>query len=250
MNTVVIGGSAAGCGYALEAAEEVLVLEPSINLCGDFAETFRCAPFTVAGPLSPWGETLVNDLRGRNLLTEDGSVSIQPTAALLAKYMIKRDIPVMLQCKAVSITHVGGKYRVEIFNTEGFGQLECDRIIDTGAYCKISGIYARPVKKWLRAMLSPGTQNAPVDGLMKGRFENEYVLSVELPLSADWLEARGMLMKNLRGWDVAVIASRFDWEYEQPVTETPAPNYIWMPSCSFANMLEAFEGGIRCAAAK
>lgn len=261
VNTVVIGASAFGCAYAASHSEDIIILEPSLVLCSEFASTFRCRPVDMSVSFTQQGQEMVHEMLQRNILDSEGNISIPPVTGLFAKQLLAAKVPVMLGCEMVKIT-LTDKYKIDYFNSDGFGSLTCNRLIDTSSLGTLHNSATKyRVTKTLRAALSANESASAIMGYskegifaIKGRFDTEYALCLNLNIADDWIAARKKLssiweklhITSFKGWNIAAICSFFDYEYEHPIAEEITPNFFWIPSCAYSTVMDAFEGGIVC----
>ncbi len=256
---IIIGATALGCAYACENPASCMILEPSMLVGSEFSAVFRCYPVDMGAELSESGQRFRLELLRRNLVDQDGRISIVPVSGMLAERIIEKDIPVQLMARVETVKKTAQGYDILYFGMDGYAHISCGRIIDTTQTGALRGAAEGiAYKKSLSAMLSSDKRHEEYqseDGnvsILQGRFETEQALRVYVKGDADYQHARARLMsewdklseKELDGRRIAAIAAFFDYEYEKPVNRELSKNYTWTPSASYGNVLDAFEAGV------
>ena len=266
---VVIGASVLGCGYALAHSESCVIIEPSMLLAAEFGSAYRLEAAKAPDKCSAETKELYDDMVKRNIL-RNGRMSSIPVSAMLAKRLLYKNVPVIFSACVTDISRSGDGYTVTYFGTDGEKKVDCKRILDTAAtgtlhdecrrfafsknlsamlcFEKKSGLTEQNIK----AIESVRAENVRI---VKGRFRDEYALTLRLDMNADYSEARKAVadcfikLKEdgvISGWRIAAISSFFDYEFEKSIKTEAAENFLWVPSASYSNLFEAFEGGLLC----
>lgn len=261
VQTIVIGATAFGCAYADMHPENCMILESSMLIGSEFSAVFRCNPVNINAELSKSGKDFRDELLRRNLVNEQGRISIIPISGMLSERLVTNNIPVQLMSCIESIDKTEEGYRILYFGMDGYSSVCCKYIIDTTQ----TGTCHALVKnfnyvKSLSAMLSADAlvnmkeickvinDNVSV---MQGRFETELVFRVYTDKNENYSNARESMFlewariseKELCGLRIASISAFFDYEYENHVDVMVDDDFRWIPSASYHDVLEAFEAG-------
>lgn len=246
--TAFLGASAWAAGYtAAHPDEQNVILEQSAVLSPEFAGAFRAD--SIASPTTPEGKLFWDDLLARNLLAEDGRISIPAVTPYFAQVLLSSAATVLLMTHVYAVEESAEGYIVRYINTDGYGTLCCRRLVDTRA--RSGGRITQ------RAMLAGN--GVPIDGydkngirILHGRFDREYILAMDC--TEDGFAARAAYRQrwallchtDFAGWETAALAAFPAREYPTPIWEQHAKNRWYIPSASYPHVMAAYEGGARC----
>ncbi len=261
--TVLIGASAFSAGFVTAYGKSCVVLEPSILIASEFSASFRNIVTADFDALSAEGKKLKDEAVKRNILNDKKEISIIPMSGMLAERFMEKEVPLLLNCAIESIEYKDGEYTVSWFGIDGMSSIRCKYVIDTTSAGVLCGNDEEYTKK-LRAMLCSAlgsepdvyaAENYTDEGIriIRGRFKGEYVFEAEIPRETGFGAARELLVRKweramengLSSWRIASISSYFDYEYKNPVCKR-VQNYYRIPSSSYGDVFEAFEGGLSC----
>lgn len=257
--TAFIGASAWTVGYiSAHSDENSVIIEPTAILSPEFAGAFRAEP--ISKPTTLQGEDFSRDLVTRNLLLPDGRISIPAINPYFARVLLASNAVTLLMTHVYEIIREENGFVVRYVNTDGYGELFCERIVDTRS--------VRGGKATLRAML--GGHGCPIDGysrdgiyVLHGRFDDEYILAMEVQNDADdsyaddtdngpavramyrekWAE---LCHTDFAGWETVTIAPFLAREYPSPICQKISEEEYVCPSASYPDVMAAYEGGVRC----
>lgn len=223
-----------------------VVLEESAILSPEFAGAYRAEPITT--PVTKEGMAFRDDLTARNLLASDGRISIPAVTPHFARTLLASGTTTLCMTHIYETVRTDGGYIVRYVNTDGYGELFCETIMDTRSPVR------EDTRISLRAMLTG--HGCPVDGydkggirVLHGRFDSEYILAMDC--ENDGFAARALYRKrwaqmchtDFAGWETAAIASYLAYEYPAPFAVNVAEEYRICPSAAYSNVMAAYEGG-------
>lgn len=250
-NVLVLGATFLGIGYAA-AHKDSIIIERGENPGPDFIGSADIAPINVNASHSYYAAALVKELEKRNLLDRNGNVHIYPVSGVMSKFVLDNKIQLIMDTRVVSIDKTSDGFDVTVFSLNGFDTIHSKKILDTGAICKLkpkkSGF-----KKYVSASVLGGGEefDTITDSGLKIRhgLHGQSVLSMTVDADCSYTEARlklhEFLSKNIKNSKIASFASEFMYEYNEiGICKNIAENYLWVPSCSYQNLLAAFEAGI------
>jgi len=259
---VIFGATVCGIAAATIKSDKIIIIEKSMLLGSEFISSMN-----IKSCKTPFESELAlafsEDLKKRGLLSENGEFHIFPVSGLLADYLRKSGSSVLLMTDVVSIESCSEGFKVKIYNTDGFSEIFSEKIIDTtseGLFLK--NRYDLAPRKSICAMLLCDSgrdicgYNDEEALILKGKFTNEYVLKVKISSNTDWPEAREILHNYwekqrhtiFAGWKIASVASAFSYDFKEEVSVEVQKGWLWKPSASYADLLSAYEGGVKCAA--
>jgi hypothetical protein len=255
---LIVGATCAGLGNLLAQPGESLLVEASSSLGLAFIEAFR--------PGSGWDaddglDDLARDVRRelieRNVL-KDGRVHLPAVGAVLFDRLHKSGADYLFLTDVCEVKATGDGYEIRLSNRSGESTVSVKRILDTTTCLLSKPEIDIPLKsKRVNANLKPSGEDVPAlpasgDGftLTAGRWDSEVFLSLELPLDADWPQARQALHRfwmarpdTLKGWDLASVATQLVEIPEKAIS--PSENWRHLPSAIFENPLAALAAGAR-----
>ncbi|GHV44468.1 hypothetical protein FACS189492_0870 [Clostridia bacterium] len=262
-DTLILGASAFGCGFAV-TCRDCMVIEPLLLVGSEFAATYRCTPLRISRGLSNEGQKLIEEMLERDILTPDGDLSVSPVSGLLANALLEANVPVLLMSRVNNVVRRDDEWRVSYFGMNGWGHIDCRRVLDTtalGMGFKTGNVPC--ATKALCAMLCADALPNVKDvagfsrgelSVSKGRFADERILKLSVSRDMSYTDARLKMLQQwetlgdsaFAGWRIAAIASMFDYSYEKPIDMTVDKGFRWIPSSSYATVIDAFEGGVTC----
>ncbi len=246
--TVLIGATFYAAAYASVRPEDCLIVERHSFTGSDFAQSAKQCVIPekdYAGDAASFREELFR----RAVIDRDGNAQMVPFAELLSEYIVKKDLAVLLETEAVSVTkREDGSFTVRLFDRDGFSELLCDRVIDTEAFPS-EGCY----RTLGLTLLSDGRVPLLAEG-ERGRFcktalPDVYIYQLRLSDGDDVTSAHLKLKRLIEetdtfsGMKAVAAANCFAFHYPAPV-RTETEDGVWhVPSASFADPLAAMEGG-------
>lgn len=199
---------------------------------------------------------LYDGLLRRNCISEDGGLHLFPAAGLLASCLLERQGEVHFSTVVTNIMSKDGGYLVEASGLDGKMSFWAERVLDTTSLGVLHPLAVDCViQKSLCGMLVGQCEELEEEplSLVKGRFDNEYILRLRLPFDISWPQARLALheawqqvWKRFPACRFTVSALEYDYEFDAPVAREVKAGWQWRPSVSCGNLFEAFEGGIQC----
>ncbi len=252
VDTLVIGATFFGIGYAAVAREKCLVVESESLFGTDFVAAQKANPCDTKKDYSPLSSEFLADAMKRNAVTGDGRVHIYALSGLLTKLAIDKNCDIILNTSVCEINKNGDSFTVTLLNSDGFTEVEAKRVINTRVPENADA------EKFLSGMIvGEGSLNEIENSeirILKGAFDGEYMLQVKLEMSDSWIEAREKFhsafakYRNgiLKDWKVASVASSFGYDFDSAVSfeEQGVEHEI---SASYDSFIDALQGGTTCA---
>ena len=259
---LIIGATVLGTAAAISSSGDYVLLEEGVTPGWEFVSAFRHRPFgDIQGSdgLQPFSEPtrrLYDGLLRRNCIGEDGGLHLFPVAGLLASCLLEKPGEVHFSTVVTNIIPKDGGYLVEASGLDGKMSFWAERILDTTSLGVLHSLAADcAIQKGLCGMLVGPCEELEEEAIsiVKGRFDNEYILRLYLPFDTAWPQARLALheawqqvWKRFPNCRFTVSALEYDYEFGAPVAQEVEPGWLWRPSVSCGNLFEAFEGGIQC----
>ena len=253
ISQLVIGASVLGSGAAVAAEKDSAVIEPGIVPGSEFVQAFR---HRKANTPSGASAILYNDMKKRNLISEDGRMHLFPVSGILASYLKASGACVRFASTVFEIKPSGGGYIVSFCGESGIEHIFAENLLDTTPLGVLhGGAKGMCIQKSLCAMLAgEGGGDSENITFRSGRFEGETVMELKLPFSCDISEGRRLMAEEwqklkLPNTRLAAVAEEFCYDFERPVRLEISPHRIWMPSASYGDLFTAFEEGHQCISA-
>lgn len=262
VDTLIIGASFWGIGYAMIAKETVLILDRGIRPGSEFMDCYKFGTNWEAPRSTGEAAQLYAELEQRNIIGKHRKPVLQTCSSILSALILRHHLEVLLSTDVIQINdgpeEEGGGYRVTAAGLSAGFTVTADRIIDTASQChwEESGM-KRTVSKSINSMLC--THGSPVISindeqaeLCEGERPDLAYLKLRLPPEADWITARGKLLAywasrppELAAYTLAAVGKAFEYTYStQPATDQPGgKTKQWFPSGGYDNLLQAFEHG-------
>ncbi len=252
VDTLVIGATFFGIGYAAAAREKCLVVESESLFGTDFVAAQKANACDTKKDYSAVAGEFLADAMKRNAVTGDGRVHIYALSGLLTKLATDKNCDIILNTSVCDINKKGDVFTVTLLNSDGFTEVEAKRVIDTRVPENASG------EKFLSGMIvGEGGLNEFENSeirILKGAFDGEYMLQVKLEMSDSWIEAREKFhsafakYRNdiLNDWKIASVASSFGYSFDSALcyNEQGVEHKI---SASYNSFIDALQGGSTCA---
>lgn len=246
---IIYGATVTAAAIASVLQSECTVINQGYNCAYEVADSYRTSKITDKPEYSSKTKFVINDLKSRGILKNNGYIHPLPVAGLIASYFMQYNTRVYLASTLEKVTCCDDKVEISFFLNGEKISITADTFIDTTDY----GIY----DKYIRAALIPNCA-APFlpkndDLLIRGAFENEYYLQIKAD-SCDSYNDAAMKLHNvwlskhkdiLRDFSVVSVANELMTVYKKPVFERKN-NIIHIPSASFKNLANSFEGGLQC----
>lgn len=259
---LIVGATFAGLGFASETRLETLVVEPFSQPGREFISSYRPGDRWPRMARTEAGGRLLEQLERRHALDAADRLHLPAVLPILCRWIEEHELQLLLMTQIVRIVPHPDGYEVTLAHASGLETLLAGSILDTTSDGLPQAGASRPgaVHKRINAMLHhPGPAASlpePFDervSLVQGRFGSEVVASFELASDDDWLTARQKLYAVWRDrpaawqpWTIAAIADTFEQRVEQGPTAI-RPNWTRLPSCAYANLLEALDEGVLAA---
>jgi len=255
--TVVVGATCAGLGYALSHPDGTLLVESSSSVGGEFIEAMDPGVgWGAPAGLGPEAESLRDELVTRNILDGD-RLHLPAVAAVLFARLKESRVAYRFWTDILATREQGSGFELTLFDTGGRSTIRASRILDTTT--RAVSLVGEPTgldRKAIGATLScpnppdefPASGSEAACALHRGRFPGEAFLVLDLPLEADWPAARRRLHgfwlsrpAALRDWHLASVGARL---IERPAwRESPSERWTLLPSARFENLLAAYDAG-------
>lgn len=244
---LVLGATVAAAAIASVFKENCTVINKGYNCAYEYADAYKVHKLDLSRNYLPETENFIADLKIRNLLSD---TLLHPLylAGVMAEYFKKYGSSVYLGSTVEKITESDdGITAVFYINGEQITQT-ADILIDTTDFGKY--------KKVLFAALNAESDfdEIPLSCIIKGKFASEYYLKTEVTENESFRDAVlrindiwcKEISEKLPGMRFASVANDFATYYEKPVFERTSGRIIHMPSASFADVAQSFEGGLKC----
>lgn len=275
---LIIGATFAGIGVASAARRDAWVVEQASQPGSEFVGSYRIGQHWDRPFRTPEGKRFLQELRQRNIVSGDCRVHLPAVLPVLCRTILAERLHLLLQTAVADIADHPDGYEVTLFHASGMQTIVAERIVDTSspsspqtntraserrheAERHSPGAVrqaAWPVtRKSINAMLHRPGPAAPLPpsfdesvSFAQGRFDSEVVLQVSLEPHDDWIAARQKLHRlwsgrpeAMRAWSIAAVADTFETHTGKGPFNL-RPNWSRLPSCAYANLVEAFEAGL------
>jgi hypothetical protein len=260
---LIVGATFAGLGYSSESGPEALVVEPFSQPGHEFISSYRPGEQWPRTARTEAGGRLLEELERRGVLTADRRLHVPAVLPIICRWIREQRLQLLLMTQIVRIAPHPDGYEVTLAHASGMERLVAGRIVDTtsGGLPLTGEKETAIVHKRINALLHCANLEADASvplpesyderlSVYRGPFASEAIASLELAAHDDWPTARRKLYTAWLGrpaawqpWTIAAIADTFD----QRVGKGPAvlrPNWTRLPSCAYANLLEALEEGV------
>lgn len=244
---LIYGATITAAAIASVLKENCIIINYGYNCAFEYSESYRTSMVFKKASYSKETLDFIEDMEKRNILKE-GYIHPLSLAGLTALYIKNSGAKIYLG-STLEKTQQSQDGISSVFYLNGEKIIvSADVFIDTTDFGKY--------ERYLCAALHSENSNPhiPENGLIqKGRFENEYYLKMKVQpsesytdafmrLNRDWINGN---FKNLSDFKIASVANCFSSVYEKPVF-IKQNNIIHIPSASFKNAAESFEGGLKC----
>lgn len=249
-DTAVFGTTFLGLGAAL-SMENVVVIEKGGLFGAEFVNNYKvCAPKAVE-PKTELGKDFLVNLKRRGLVSEEGEIYPAPAVYVLSSYLKKKPFDILLMTEVTGIKKVNNDYEIKVYHSRGFETIYAKCILDTttlgNGHTKIKKY---DVQKQLNVIVHNPDGNV-LDGLIFNAQNGLYTYTLSVNQDMERYEAVEKLCSkedvfkenNLK---ISSIASDFSYTIA-PCRETIEEQFVWIPSTTYANLVEAFDKGVQFA---
>jgi hypothetical protein len=252
---LIYGATFAGLGLAYRLGKQAIVIERSSLVGHEFINSYNPGKGLENEPSSEIGKCLHKELAERNLLQQDGRVHLPGISPMLFHFIRKHELSVLLMTEITEVKKTDDGFEVTLYNTSGSQTMRVRDIIDTTSTCTSKpSMKFEMTGKRINAILDGPSLTEPIKdsmyGLIQGGFSSEIYLKLDIQPEDQWAAAREKLHRfwmnrpeRLQPWKLAAVADTF----EIRLAEGPYPledGRVWLPSCAYSNLMEAFEAGI------
>lgn len=244
----VFGTTVMAAAIAEILGKDVLIIEKSESAATDYSACINARQAKISKSADKSTNVFIQELSNRNLISENGLVHVFPLSGLCSSYFLKSNV--LLSTDITDIKEADEEYELTLFNIDGFSKIRTSKIIDTTTL-GINTVHPEHYKKYLNAVIVG--KNPPESSyLIKGRFEDEYIFSMEADKEKSYTDAVSELCSlwekkacaEFSEFKLASIAPCFAYIFDKPYKKQINKNYIHKPSASFENLSRAFEEGI------
>lgn len=284
---LILGATVFGSAAAYACGRDYVLLEEGITPGWEFVTAFRHRPFAPIGTVGTTGTAgavgkknysaptclLYEDFKKRNCIAEDGGLHLFPLSGLLSLRLIEsRKTPgaggeIHFSTVVTEIVPQDGGFFVRATGLDGEMTFFAEKILDTTSLGVLHRLKENhSIRKALCGMLvgpcepmedppaeTGTTKETEGFSVIRGRFDDEFILRRRLSFDTDWPQARLALHESWKKvWArfpecrFTVSALEFDYEFDAPVEEQADAGRLWCPSVSYGSLFDAFEGGLRC----
>lgn len=244
-NTVVFGATALSAGLSVNLSENDLIIEKNIFSGAEFAQSYNAKQIDFLCEYTDITKQLLDELKKRNILGDDGCYSSIPLSAVLSERFLNSKANILLDCIVTSVEKAGSSYIIEYFGESGLCRIEADNIIDTtdvGVFGELSDV---PAKYYLANIVGCNNQYEDFE-VLKGHFNDEFYLKASAA-ALDYIDARKKLVSiaEENSFKIAAFSALFSYDYNSEYTEKKDEKYFICPSASFENFALAFDFGVK-----
>jgi hypothetical protein len=260
---LIVGATFAGLGFASESGPGALVVEPFSQPGHEFISSYRPGERWPRNARTEAGRRLLEELERRGVLDADRRLHIPAVLPIVCSWIREQRIQLLLMTQIVRIAPHPDGYEVTLAHASGLETLVAGRIVDTtsGGLPHSDVDESVIADKRINALLHRASHEAdasvplpePFDerlSFVRGPFASEAIASLKLAASDDWPTARRKLYAAWlarpaawQPWTIAAIADTFEHRAGKGPTVI-RPNWTRLPSCAYANLLEALEEGV------
>lgn len=228
----VLGATAFSCGMNLTKSD--VVIEKNIFCASEFCQSFNIKK------VKSDNNTLVENLKRRNILGNDGLYSPLPVSAFLSSILNQKNTNVLFDCKVTEIQKTDDGFLIEYFSKSGFNKILAKKIIDTtdiGVFSQLSSLS----EKFYIAALDGYSGKTGDFEIIKGHLKDEYFLKMAVK-DFDYVTARKNILKVAEENDfvIASFAPIFAFSYKEKFIKSDK-NYTFIPSISFGDFISAYK---------
>lgn len=247
VKTLIIGASFFAVGYAANHTD-ALIIDRRETVGFDFVGCADVTPVDIKKEYSTQTADILSRLAARNIISSDGGVHIFPVSGVLCEYILEKSINIRLATEFVNAKRVEGGFEITLFAANGYHTVFAEKIIDT----RVGDV---PHKKYICA-----TALGELDELKNLENEGIYVshgiygqstIACLVDISTDYSAAREILNDKIgariKTSKIAAFALEFKYVTQEKNVIIGDKDGVWhIPSVSFGNFADAFEGGILC----
>lgn len=244
---LIYGATVTAAAIASLLKENCTIINYGYNCGFEYGDAYRTSMVFKKASYSRETLDFIEDMEKRNIL-KDGYIHPLSLAGLTALYIKTSGAKVYLGSTLEKTGESQDDVTSEFYLNGEKIIVSADVFIDTTDF--------GTCERYLCAALHSEKSNpyVPNNGLIKkGRFENEYYLQMKVKPSESYTDAFMRLntewingnFSDLSDFKIASVANAFSSAYENPVF-VKQNNIIHIPSASFKNAAESFEGGLKC----
>ncbi len=252
VKTVIFGATFLGVSLTLSKSEDSIIIERSCLIGSEFVDSFNEKKRKKIHMNSIIGQHFSDTLKEKKILNENGDIYSVPAMFTLCNDIRENHIKILFSTEILAIEKINNQYRIKILNCEGISYIYAKNIIDTTSKGVLHNEIAKiNAGKYLNSIIYNDTNQAipEISETTTNGITKKTILHLKVGLETDWYTARNKLIEFLKenhdclnGWKVSLMANTF--AYIMPPTKIELDkNYYWYPSCSYYNLLEAFDKG-------
>lgn len=263
---LIVGATFAGLGFASESGPEALVVEPFSQPGPEFISSYRPGEQWPRTARTEAGGRLLEELERRGVLDADRRLHVPAVLPIVCSWIREYGLRLLLMTQVVRIAPHPDGYEVTLAHASGLETLVAGRIVDTtsGGLPQTGVNELESAYKRINALLYRASLEADVSAplpepfderlaIVRGPLASEAIVSLKLAAHDDWPTARRKLYAAWldrpaawQPWTIAAIADTFEHRAGKGPTAI-RPSWTRLPSCAYANLLEALEEGILAA---
>lgn len=245
----VFGATVLAAGIAESLKNDAIIIEKTESSAVDYVSCINIPLSEIKKCKKEQSKKFLQEIKNRNLINEQGKVHVFPVAGICAKSFLESNT--LLSTDIISVEKLEDEYEITVFNIDGFSKIRAKYIVDTIA-TGILGVESGKLeyKKYINAAINGEVRENKY--LQQGRFENEFVFSLEVKKDTSYSDAVRSLHEKwqklsgyeLKEYEITAVAPQFAYVFENPVEFYIDRNYLFKPSASLKNLGEAYEEGI------
>ncbi len=254
--TAILGATFYGMAAALSEPGTVII-ERSGSIGNDFVASLNEKPPRMLDMKSSLGIDFKQNLEARGLTDGSGAVYSGPSLYVVSDYLKKANTELLLLTEVVGIEKAKDYYILTVYNNEGFSRINARTILDTTATGVLHDCAHRvsQSKKLGVIVKTASSRTAPVPSgssaceMLHNPISGLSILHIPLDAEDGWVEARKKLHSfwsseglEQSGARIAFVATEFAYTLPETMKKIK-DEWFWIPSCSFGNLLDAFDQG-------
>ncbi len=254
--TAILGATFYGIAAAL-SEPGTIIIERSGSIGNDFVASLNEKPPRMLDIKSPLGLDFKQNLEARGLTDGSGAVYSGPALYVVSDYLKKANTELLLLTEVVEIKKAKDYYILTVYNNEGFSRINARTILDTTATGVLHDCGGRVSRsKKLGVLVKTGMSPTAHDPSGSSKCEMLHnpisgLSTLHIPLNGEdgWIEARKKLHSFWKaegleqsGARIAFVATEFAYNIAETMKKI-MDEWFWIPSCSFGNLLDAFDQG-------
>lgn len=263
---LIVGATFTGLGFASESGPEALVVEPFSQPGHEFISSYRPEEHWPRIARTEAGGSLLEELERRGVLDGDRRLHVPAVLPIICRWIRESRLQLLLMTQIVRIAPHPDGYEVTLAHVSGLETLVAGRIVDTSSsglphsgvdepaiiHKRINALLHHTSFERDESVLLPDSFDERLS-IVRGPFASEAIVSLKIGSDEDWPTARRKLYEAWidrpaawQPWTIAAIADTFEHRVGKGPTAI-RPNWTRLPSCAYANLIEALEEGILAA---